>query len=481
MKKLFLLAICGMAMTARAQYRFYFGNIHAHTAYSDGTKDNPMANPATAYAYAKGAYHMDFLGIAEHNHYSASNNPGMHVADFSRGMYQADTSNQNGAFVCMFGMEYGVISNGGHVIIYGVPGLIGWEAGSGGWGASDNFDIYNGKYDYQSLWNTINSYPDAFATLAHPENNDYGYLLEGIYSAPADHAVVGCAVRSGSAFSTTNDYSDGPATLYESKYFKALSRGYHLGPVIDHDNHYTTFGRTSRSRTVVIARALDRDSIMAAYKAGRFYASDDWDAEVTFLVNNRMMGESDTASGNTEVMVQVYDPAGNTGGPDPVSKIELYCGVPGSGQVPAVLASNTDSARLSYTHITREGDSFYYFARITQADGDRIWTAPVWVRRSGEAGPVAISAPGFARTEGLQLWPNPAHDAIGFRLNVREAGTLMVKIYDMQGREVLQAAPALWTGDNRVSLDIRALRPGMYMLTLSNAAGRISEARFLKQ
>ena len=39
---------------------------------------------------------------------------------------------------------------------YGIPGLIGWEAGSGDWGATNNFDIYNSKYNYHTLWTTIN-------------------------------------------------------------------------------------------------------------------------------------------------------------------------------------------------------------------------------------------------------------------------------------------------------------------------------------
>jgi hypothetical protein len=68
---------------------------------------------------------MDYLGISEHNHYSSTNNPGMHVADFSKGLYQADTANADGSFVCMFGFEWGVISNGGHVVTYGMPSLVG--------------------------------------------------------------------------------------------------------------------------------------------------------------------------------------------------------------------------------------------------------------------------------------------------------------------------------------------------------------------
>ncbi len=159
--------------TAFGQYNFYFGNIHSHTSYSDGNKDSTTSGyyyPGQDFYYAKGSYHMDFLGICDHNHFSSNNNPGMHVADYSRGMTQADTANNNGTFVCMYGFEYGVINNGGHVVVYGIPGLVGWEAGSGAWGATNNYDIYNAKFDYAGLWSIINSYPNAFATLAHPQS-----------------------------------------------------------------------------------------------------------------------------------------------------------------------------------------------------------------------------------------------------------------------------------------------------------------------
>ena len=473
------LAVAGFHC-AVAQYHFYYGNIHAHTAYSDGTKDNAFATPATAYQYAKSSYHMDFLGIAEHNHYSFNNSPGMHIADYGKGLYQADTSNANGDFVCLFGMEYGVIDNGGHLIIYGIPGLIGWESGSGNWGAANNYDIYNGKYNYETLWNTINSYPNAFATMAHPQDNDFGNLLEGIRDTSGDNAIVGCAIRSGDAFSQTTNYSDDPATLYQNKYFMALKKGYHLGPTIDHDNHYTTFGRTSHSRTVVLAQALDRDSIMAAYKAMRFYASDDWDAEVTFLVNNHVMGESDTTGGTTQITISIADIANNSGDQDPTGTIELYYGRPGSSSWPSILATNSGSDTLSYTHTTNDQDSFYYFAKITQVDGDMIWTAPVWMKTISE-GPTGTGlAPAFVHAKKLKAYPNPASDQINLELEAEKEGMVTVRIYNFLGRQVYELAKFIHRGDNKITVGIGDLVPGMYTVVVSEKDGRLAETRFIK-
>ncbi len=393
MRVLLLIVICILPAQVFCQYNFYFGNIHSHSSYSDGNKDSATSGyyyPGQDFYYAKSSYHFDFLGIAEHNHYTSNNNPGMHRADYARGLYQADTANNDGTFVSMFGMEWGVISNGGHVVTYGVPGLVGWETGSGGWGSSSNYDTYCAKSDYTNFWPIVNSYSasNAFCTLAHPQPGDYGGL-EGAatYSTTADNAIVGTAIRSGSAFSTTTDYSDPAPTLYEWYYLATLAKGYHLGPTADQDNHNTTFGRTSKIRTVVLASALKRDSIIAAYRAMRFYASDDWNAQVTFTVNGNYMGSNFSTNSNSSIFVSVSDP--DVG--DNVDSIMIYSGSPGSGINATMIASVKGSSTLNFTDVTAQTTQYYYFAKIRQLDGNLIWTSPVWVYRNAVILPVLIS------------------------------------------------------------------------------------------
>src|ERR1700754_323082 len=173
----FLLA----ALVSRAQpYHYYFGNIHAHTIYSDGAKDSALTRvmtPADCYKFAKSSQHFDFLGISEHNHSGAK----MHLSSYAKGLAQADAATDNGKFVCLYGMEYGVINNGGHVVIYGFDKLIGWEHG--------NYDIFSEKFDYESLFKIISKNPKAFATLAHPAITDYNQLISKPYDPVIDEAV----------------------------------------------------------------------------------------------------------------------------------------------------------------------------------------------------------------------------------------------------------------------------------------------------
>lgn len=389
MRKVFALIVAwGILSGAKGQYNFYFGNLHSHTAYSDGNKDSTTTGyktPADNYRYAKQSYHIDYWGISEHNHFSSTNNPGMHVADYAKGWYQADTSNVNGSFVSLFGFEWGVINNGGHIVTYGLPDLVGWETLTNPPG--NNYNVYCAKSDYTNFWPIVNDYPYGFCTLAHPSSGDYGDLLgAAAYSPVAEDAIVGTAIRSGSAFSQTTDYSDPAPTSYESSYLRALAKGYHLGPTMDHDNHYTTFGRTNQTRTVALASQLHRDSILLAFKVGRFYASDDWNAKVNFTVNGQYMGSDFALGTNSSIAISVNDE--DLG--DNVNTIQLYYGVPASGTNATVLTSATGTASLNYVHTTTLNSRYYYFAKITQTDGDIIWTSPIWVFRNTLTLPVDL-------------------------------------------------------------------------------------------
>src|SRR5215207_1130146 len=115
MRFLFLAAALIFSIKSKAQtYSYYFGNLHAHTAFSDGNKDSTnsgVGRPDGSYAYAKLSDNFDFLGISEHNHYSASHNPGFRRPLYQTGLSMANAANQDGTFLALYGFEYGVSSN----------------------------------------------------------------------------------------------------------------------------------------------------------------------------------------------------------------------------------------------------------------------------------------------------------------------------------------------------------------------------------
>src|SRR5690606_11608017 len=99
---------------------YYFGNLHAHSSYSDGNRDSSTLTPIDDYTSAANSLCMDFLGISDHNHFTATSNPGMLLAKYHQGLADAASFNAaNPDFLALYGMEWGVQNNGGHVLIYG--------------------------------------------------------------------------------------------------------------------------------------------------------------------------------------------------------------------------------------------------------------------------------------------------------------------------------------------------------------------------
>ena len=345
---------------------YYYGNLHSHSSYSDGNKDDLSKKPEDDYAFAKNSRKMDFLGISEHNHTQA----GMRLANWQPGI-QAAKNATTPNFVAMHGMEWGVISGGGHVVVYGIDSLIGWESGE--------YQIFVQKSTYTGptgLFNVINRHGlNAIATLAHPNTTDFNNLASH-YDPLADSAVVGSALESGPAFSTNLTYSDLPSSMsYLTYYNLMLSRGYHLGANMDHDNHNMTFGRHTRGRLVVLAPALSENDLLDAMKKMRFYASEDSAARISYTINDRIIGSVFAGNGMPHISV-----SGST--TSPMTNITIMHGLPGSGILPTALASSS-TGTLSYSDSTlMHLSTGYYYADITEADGSRIITSPIWYTRN---------------------------------------------------------------------------------------------------
>ncbi len=377
--------LTGTATTTNAPvYNYYYGTLHSHSDYSDGNKDNPGFTPANNYAYADQSNGMDFLGISEHNHFSSLDNPGNELANYKLGVAQAAAYNAaHPGFLALYGMEWGVISGGGHVIVFGdgMNDLFGWESNVNG-KVGPNYDVYVPKSTYlgaEGLFKTITNYAvnNAFATLAHPSNSDYNNLSNIAYDPIADEAISGTAVESGPATSTNTTYSNpGSSMFYLWYYQKLLSKGYHLGPTIDHDNHNTTFGRTTGARTAVLAPSLSQSDIIKSIKDMHFYATEDVDAKVDFTINTRIMGSIFEDRNAPSISVHLTDPTNSTSN----ALIRVLYGKPGSGILPVVVDSVFASSLTYVDNNLANNETGYYYADITNGTS-RIVTSPIWYTR----------------------------------------------------------------------------------------------------
>lgn len=358
----------------------YYGNLHAHSSYSDGNKDNGNLTPADDYLFAKNSLCLDFLGISEHNHYTASNNPGMLLSKYQLGINQANTFTANNpSFLALYGMEWGTLTNGGHVLVYGIDSLLGWETING----SPNYNIYVPQNDYLSnigLFRKVNQFwnNNAFATLAHPSWSDFGNLANIAYSNRVDSSVVGIALESGPAFSTNINYTEPGSSMSYLPYFQQLlAKGYHVGPTIDHDNHNTTFGRTAYTRTAVISPNNTKAAFLTSMKNRRFYATQNCNTKVEFSICGQAMGSIFNHAFAPAINIYAIDPANS----NTIPEIKLMFGIPGSGLAASSLFS-INAYQVSYTDINLNNNSTgYYYAEINIGSTKTI-TSPIWYTRN---------------------------------------------------------------------------------------------------
>ncbi len=443
-------------------YNYYFGNLHAHTAFSDGNKDSAasgVGRPDGSYAYAKLSQNFDFLGISEHNHYSAIRSPGFKLPRYQAGLNMADAANQDGTFLSLFGMEYGISSgNNGHVIIYGFNQLIGWETDIVGQ-AGNNYDIYNPKTDYDALFKKIKNNPNAFAYLAHPywtdfttNGNDTTAIAFYKYNATYDSAIVGLPLRSGNAFSTSNDYGDYSTSDYFNYYKKMLYIGYHLGIGYDHDNHYTNFGRSNGGRLVIVAPSLTRANLYTAMQKMNFYGSDDSNAKVEFTMNGNIMGS--IVSGN---YYPTFNVVHNDLDGEQADTIRIWRGNKNSGGLWAQIVKTTlKNNTTTYTDKSLiSGTEYYYFADIKQADGQWIVTSPIWYTASTD-----VSIKNNTNEIQFNYFPNPVSKQLS--ISVADIYKYTISISDVSGREIYSSHHS----EKAVSIDLSNFAKGIYSLTL---------------
>lgn len=385
-------------------YSFFFGTNHAHTSWSDGGM--PVTDctsgkygyvggavPSDAFSYARTTGEVDFIGVVEHNHLmqeACSGCTASAVMDrYVAGFNAAQTATVPGSFVGLWGMEWGVISGGGHVNIYNQPNLMSW--------AGEPYHVEVPKSDYAALYSAMAAHQGAlgsFGTFNHPQSADFGSWQR---TAAGDAVMRGLSMISGPAFSTSTSFTPG-GTTYGARYDQALSYGWKVAPEAHQDNHCWNYGNSTPNRTVALIPAstqFDQASLLAAMNGRRIYAAQDRDLQLRWSTSDaaHVMGDSFSASSPVAVSVVVSDPAG-----EGVQKIEIRGGRAGTvespGAAPVVVASNTSSASLDVQLPAQAaGEEWYYYVVAVQADGDTAWSAPMWISWSAGGGGVPDTTP----------------------------------------------------------------------------------------
>jgi len=374
-------------------YTVYYGNLHSQTHDSDGgapvdqchgAQDPQSApyGPETAYPYAR-RHGLDILMVSEHNHMfdgSDGTNPDADPAK-AKAMYQAglktarDYSDANPGFLALYGMEWGVIGNGGHLNIFDSDELLGWERNAKGELIADTGTP---KSDYAALY-TLMRLRGWTGQFNHPALAGQ-FVINGTplaYSPDGDAVMALCEVVNSSAFSSSETEGETRRSNFELACNKLLEAGYHVAFSSDQDNHCANWGASYSNRTAVLIPngvPLARASFLEAVRARRVFATMDKDAQVVFTANGHLMGERFDNTGPLRLQVAYAGAAGRQ-----AATVAIMEGVPGrNGDV----SQASDQADVTIT--PAPGPHFYY-AKVTQDDGRILWSAPVWITQEAPA------------------------------------------------------------------------------------------------
>jgi hypothetical protein len=165
----------------------------------------------------------------------------------------------------------------------------------------------------------------------------------------------------------------------------ALDKGFKLGFIGGGDDHYThpgclvdqhkmiNFAPTFRYRpgiAGIFSEKLSSQSLLNNLRKRKCYATTGERIWIKIKINNSLMGEEVDVTKPPIIIVTVC-------GTKKVEGVELIK----NGTCIAVNAPKNDRIKFAYQdNDLKEGDEAYYYVRVTQFDGSRGWSSPIWAK-----------------------------------------------------------------------------------------------------
>ena len=381
--------VLAMAPPAQAQdeTQVFVGNLHSHTALSDG-----RGTPAEAYEYARDVAGLDYLAITEHNHAQAGDIAGNHALYTGPGARSliptANSFTEEGVFIALYGQEFSSISTGNHMNVLDAPHVI---------------DVANG--DFRALfenWLPLNrdtQGQEPLLLLNHPATGSSPAASEyGIDDYDSDVAAWRAALDPRASLiniingpSHTKGVGLQSGRPAEGEFRRYLDLGLHVAPTADQDNHQRNWGSATHARTAVLAPALTKAALLTAMRQRRVYATEDRNLRLIYRVNGELLGARISGAGvpgagtPLSLSLEITD----DDEPEATYIVEVFSDEIGGDNVAAVVRSQTvvGDGNYAITGVAYQGGPQYVYLRVRQDDGDRAWTAPVWFEPASAPGP----------------------------------------------------------------------------------------------
>jgi hypothetical protein len=367
-RRFFLLVSLILAVLARtrpvsAQFQIYWGDMHGHTAISDG-----KGSLDDYFTHARDVAKLDFVVVSDHD-FGSTAPWKMPKETWTLTQDKADQYTVQGKFVAIAGYEWtsqpkywtpeeplfkGLVKYYNHKNVY-FPSRVDYL-----------FIAKDPAYNSPNLL--------AEAVLKHGgliHNNHPAADIEGRDQFDYDPRYSSVMVNT-EIWPDTMQYKGKTHSLNMERTLRGfLNKGGKTGFVGSTDTHE---GKPA-AKTAVLAKELTRPAIFDALRHRRNYAVFNARIVLDFKINGHFMGEEIEISGNPRIVANVK-------GTDKIEEVVIVR----DGSVIHTLNPRIQEIRFEYEDKSFSGSSYYYL-RVVQADKDEhgnrsyAWSSPIWVKR----------------------------------------------------------------------------------------------------
>lgn len=335
------------------QQKLYWGELHGHTGESDGLG----LNADQYFEFGCNVAALDFIALTDHG-----------IPNWPDNIAAVRAHHQPGDCVTILATEQNSRFN-----------------------PRDHNNLYFRHDDATPLPAWSETYIDYQADLWEHYNKDHseGHAISGPHHSGYDRGFAGDPnypfvawdERSSRYFEVysshgTSEYRNNPRPLATqddnpTKYMQGgLDMGHKFAVIAASDNHDSKPGRSAWGTypgglAAVWANNLDRDSVFDALWDYHTYGSSADRIYVEFSIDGAPMGSTINGDGIDNINIYVIGKTDNL-------EVEL---VSDGG---AVLQTWSTTTGVINTNTNKTAGSYYYL-RVTQSNGERAWSTPVWV------------------------------------------------------------------------------------------------------
>ncbi len=227
----------------------YSGEVHAHTGDSDG-----KSTVKEAYKYARDTAKLDFFAVTDHsNSFNDEVYKNSHITN-------ANNYNEPGKFVALYGYEQTYSYKNGY---FGHLNTINYNT------------LTSNSTPLKQYYAVMARDKDAVVMFNHPGYKWGNFLEYDLYSETYDSVI---------------DLAEIKGKSYDTEYALSLTKGWHISPIYNEDNHDANWGNAYEYCGYALAPSLTRQNIIEAFKKNRTYTTTDKSLKIYYKINDEWMG-----------------------------------------------------------------------------------------------------------------------------------------------------------------------------------------------